>query len=214
MMTPTDAHGSLLPQRIASNLRGFTWTALNHPELPLLVAYGSSTNLERAPQRLREGCIGAELAKAGFRLVVYFSNDDSLEPHVVAGYGEVLATNPALAGHIRVRYAKSQRGQVLFHEQVAQPELFEIQLFPGQDWETPFYRSLAEDNGVDAVVLLAGATSTLIAGQIAFARRLPILAVDEFGGRPQSFGTKLHKLDRTAAPPHGVRVPQKILFNN
>ena len=32
------------------------------------------------------------------------------------------------------------------------------------------------------VLLLAGATSTLIAGQIAVARRLPILAVDEFGG--------------------------------
>jgi hypothetical protein len=32
------------------------------------------------------------------------------------------------------------------------------------------------------VLLLGGATSTLIAGQIALARQLPILAVDEFGG--------------------------------
>jgi hypothetical protein len=32
------------------------------------------------------------------------------------------------------------------------------------------------------VLLLGGATSTLIAGQIAVARRLPILAVDEYGG--------------------------------
>jgi len=55
-------------------------------------------------------------------------------------------------------------------------------LFPGQDWEAPFYRSLAEEEGVNAVVLVAGGTSTLVAGQIAVARRLPILAVGEFGG--------------------------------
>jgi hypothetical protein len=32
------------------------------------------------------------------------------------------------------------------------------------------------------VLLVAGGKSTLIAGQIAVARRLPIMAVDEFGG--------------------------------
>jgi hypothetical protein len=123
--------------------------------------------------------IGAELAKAGFGLVVYFSNEGSLEPHVVAGY---LTGLSAGTGAIRVRYAESQRGQVRFNEQNVRPELFEHRLFPGEDWEAPFYRSLAEEEGVDAVLLLGGATSTLIAGQIAVARRLPILAVDEFGG--------------------------------
>ena len=34
--------------------------------------------------------IGEELAKAGFGLVVYFSSDESLEPHVVAGYTRAL----------------------------------------------------------------------------------------------------------------------------
>lgn len=123
--------------------------------------------------------IGAELAKAGFGLVVYFSNDESLEPHVVSGYTAALADG---AGAIRVRYAESQRGQVKFNEETARPEVFEHRLFPGQDWEAPFYRSLAEEEGVDAVLLLGGATSTLIAGQIAVARRLPILAVDAFNG--------------------------------
>jgi hypothetical protein len=123
--------------------------------------------------------IGSELAKAGFGLVVYFSNDDSLEPHVVTGY--VMASAGA-ARPIRVRYAESQRGQVRFVEEAVHPELFEHSLFPGQDWEAPFYRSLAEEEGVDAVILLGGATSTLIAGQITLARQLPVLAVDEFGG--------------------------------
>ncbi len=127
----------------------------------------------------QEKAIGAELAKAGFGLVVYFSNDASLEPHVVSGYATALADG---TGSIRVRYAESQRGQIKFAEETEHQYLFEHRLFPGQDWEVPFYRSLAEKDGVDAVVLLGGATSTLIAGQIAVARRLPILAVDEFGG--------------------------------
>jgi hypothetical protein len=123
--------------------------------------------------------IGDELAKAGFGLVVYFSNDESLEPHVVTGY---VMRSPSGAHPIHVRYAESQRGQVRFAEEAAHPELFEHSMFPGQDWEAPFYRSLAEEEGIDAVILLGGATSTLIAGQIAIARRLPVLAVDEFGG--------------------------------
>ena len=123
--------------------------------------------------------LGAELAKAGFGLVVYLSSDESLEPYVVSGY--VAALNSG-TGAIRVRYAESQRGQITFGEEAARPELFEHRLFPGEDWEAPFYRSLVEEDGVDAVLLVAGGTSTLIAGHIAMARRLPVLVVDAFGG--------------------------------
>lgn len=123
--------------------------------------------------------IGEELAKAGFGLVVYYSNEESLEPHVVTGYIRAL---PKGKGKIRVRFAESQRGKVKFKEEATLREIFEVKLFPGQDWEMPFYHSLAEEDNVDAVLLLGGATSTLIAGQIAIARKLPILAVDEFGG--------------------------------
>jgi hypothetical protein len=98
---------------------------------------------------------------------------------VVSGYCAALTDGAAM---IRVRYAQSQRGQVKFKEEAARPELFDHRIFPYQDWEMPFYQSLAEEDGVDAVLLLGGAASTLIAGQIAVARRLPILAVDEYGG--------------------------------
>ena len=123
--------------------------------------------------------VGQELAQAGFGLVVYFSNDHSLEPHVVSGY---IAAGKSGSHNIRVRYAQSQRGQVRFSEEADHPECFEHRLFPGEDWEAPFYQSLAEAEGVDGVLLLAGGTSTLIAGHIAVARKLPILAVDQFGG--------------------------------
>jgi len=123
--------------------------------------------------------LGKELANAGFGLVVYFSNDESLEPHVVSGYVASLKEGQRV---IRVRYPSSLKGKVQFKEESDHPELFEHVLFPGDDWEAPFYQSIASDEGLDAVLLLSGATSTLIAGQIAVARRLPILAVDEFGG--------------------------------
>lgn len=140
--------------------------------------------------------IGIELAKSGFGLVVYYSTEDSLEPHVVSGYAAT--TNENLpAGAICVRYAESQRGKVKFNEQASRPELFEYRLFPGQDWEVPFYRSLAEEDGVDAVILLGGATSTFIAGQIAVARRLPILAVDEFGGAAAKIWNQLAQTSST-----------------
>jgi hypothetical protein len=159
--------------------------------IPFVAVIGGLWQLDPAQvaaAKAAGGQIGEELAKAGFGLVVYFSSDESLEPHVIAGYARAL---PKGKGRVRVRFAESQRGKVKFNEEAALREIFEISLFPGQDWETPFYRSLAEEDGVDAVLLLAGATSTLIAGQIALARKLPILAVDEFGGSAAKIWSQL-----------------------
>jgi hypothetical protein len=134
--------------------------------------------------------IGAALAAVGMGLVVYFSNDESLEPHVVAGYLRALPAGEG-AGSIRVRYAQSQKSAVRFKEQTARKDVFELKLFPSEDWEAPFYRSLAAAEGVDAVLLMAGARSTLIAGQIAVARQLPVLAVDKFDGAAATIRTEL-----------------------
>jgi hypothetical protein len=134
--------------------------------------------------------IGAALAAAGMGLVVYFSDDDSLEPHVVAGYVKALPAG-AGQGSIRVRYAHSQRNVVKFAEQTTRKDAFELSLFPSDDWEAPFYRSLVTADGLDAVLLVAGARSTLIAGQIALARPLPILAIDKFDGSAGVIRTEL-----------------------
>lgn len=134
--------------------------------------------------------IGAALAAAGLGLVVYFSDDDSLEPHVVAGYVKALPVGTG-QGSIRVRYAQSQRNVVKFAEQTTRKDLFELNLFPSDDWEAPFYRSLVTADGVDAVLLMAGGRSTRIAGQIALARPLPILAIDKFDGSAGVVRTEL-----------------------
>jgi hypothetical protein len=161
--------------------------------MPFVAIVGGLWQLEPQPReeaRNLARSLGEELAKAGMGLVVYFSHEDSLEPHVVAGY--VPAVPDETAGKpIRVRYAQSQRGLVTFPEQGTRGDLFEPAV-TGPDWESPFYRSLVDENGVDAVLLMAGYRSTLIAGQIAVARRLPILAIDRFGGSAETIWSELN----------------------
>lgn len=134
--------------------------------------------------------LGRELAKAGFGIVVYFSNDLSLEPHVVSGFVSALpsgCTTPC----IDARYSEAQRGQVMFKEQSTHPTLFHEHTFPGQNWEAPFYRSLAARDGVQAALLMAGGKSTLNAGQVALGRGLPLLAIDKFPGSARILRTEL-----------------------
>jgi hypothetical protein len=90
-----------------------------------------------------------------------------------------------------VRFAESQKNEVRFVEQDTRDDLFKRNLFAGKDWEAPFYRSLVDAEGVDAVLLMAGDRSTLIAGQIALARPLPVLAVDKFDGAAGIIRTEL-----------------------
>jgi hypothetical protein len=144
--------------------------------------------MEEAKETARE--LGAALANARMGLVVYFSNEESLEPHVVSGYLKALPAGIG-AGSIRVRFAESQKNEVRFAEQATRDDLFERSLFAGKDWEAPFYRSLVAADSVDAVLLMAGARSTLIAGQIALARPLPVLAVDKFNGAAGVIRTEL-----------------------
>jgi len=141
--------------------------------------------------------IGAALAKAGCGLVVYYSDEQSLEPYVVSGY---VAANPVGEELIWVRYANSQVGQVHFPEQDARRVLFKVDPLPDDDWEVPFYRSLAEEGGVDGVLLLGGSNAVLIAGQIALARGLPILAVNTFKGSAEKVWRQLKYAGRPTLP--------------
>jgi hypothetical protein len=164
-----------------------------HSSMPFVAIIGGIwqlTTAEADDARKTAQEIGAALATAGMGLVVYFSDDASLEPHVVSGYVKALPQGVG-ARSIRVRFAESQKNQVKFAEQTTRGELFDPNLFPGQDWEAPFYRSLVNAEGVDAVLLMAGATSTLIAGQIALARPLPVLAIDKFNGSAGVIRTEL-----------------------
>lgn len=163
---------------------------------PRVAVIGGFYDLDTANRQLGQSArvyaeqLGAALAGAGFGLVVYFSDDKSLEPHVVRGFVGALpgATSEAC---IDMRYSEAQRGQVAFAEQAVRPSLFQERVFPSSDWEAPFYRSLAERDGVHAVVLMAGGTSTLNAGQVAVGRGLPVLAIGQYPGSAQRLRTEL-----------------------
>jgi hypothetical protein len=151
---------------------------------------------KRAQAKAFAAEIGAQLAKAEMGLVVYYSNEESLEPHVVSGYVPALPQEKG-THMIHIRYAQhSQTGKVTFPAQAKHGHVFNHDPFPGDDWEAPFYRSLAQADGVDAVLLLAGARSTLIAGEISVARPLPILAIEKFGGSAAIIQRELATLDK------------------
>lgn len=134
--------------------------------------------------------LGRSLAEKGFGLVVYFSTDQSLEPHVVRGFVAALPPGES-APCIDVRYSEAQSGKVKFTEQATHPQLFHEDPFPGKNWEAPFYRSLAARDSVQATLLMAGGQSTLNAGQVAMGRGLPLLAIDKYDGSAQILRTEL-----------------------
>lgn len=162
---------------------------------PRVAVVGGFYDLDADPQvgqdaREYAQALGRALAETGFALVVYFSNDKSLEPHVVRGF--VAALPPGESGPcIDVRYSEAQRGQVRFDEQDTHPTCFHEDTFPGPNWEAPFYRSLAARDSVDAALLMAGGQSTLNAGQVALGRGLPLLAIDKYPGSAQILRTEL-----------------------
>lgn len=134
--------------------------------------------------------LGAALAKAGLGLVVYFSDDKSLEPHVVRGFVAALPAGET-AACIDVRYSEAQRKQVKFPEQTTHKPLFTEDAFPGPNWEAPFYRSLATRHSVQGVLLMAGGQSVLNAGQVALGHGLPLLAIDMYPGSAQVLRSEL-----------------------
>lgn len=166
----------------------------NEPR-PRVAVVGGFYDLDGDPtlgQEAREyaQALGRTLAESGFGLVVYFSNDKSLEPHVVRGFVAALPPGES-APCIDVRYSEAQSGQVRFKEQDTHPQVFHEDPFPGQNWEAPFYRSLAARDSVHAALLMAGGQSTLNAGQVAIGRGLPLLAIDKYPGSARILYTEL-----------------------
>ena len=127
--------------------------------------------------------LGAELARAGCRIVVYHSGVDDgpkfIESSVVEGF---VAANPGADKAIEVRYSSDQEPP-RFPGEEENPKLFQRRPDSSGHWEVSFYRSLLD---VDAVVLLGGGKSTLIAGQIAIGARVPLMALGAFGGAAET----------------------------
>ena len=128
------------------------------------------TNANQAGEQL-----GRELARQGFRIVVYSSLPHSLEIDLVRGY---LSHNNTEPGSIEVLYSQ-QVGQPNFKEETGNEEKFAFRPDFNPDWEFSFYQSLAN---VDGMLVLGGGPSALVAGLVVIGHRKPLVACAAFGG--------------------------------
>jgi hypothetical protein len=121
--------------------------------------------------------LGGALAKAGFRILVYSSGPGYLEGPVVKGY---VASQAARDKSIQICYPLDARTAPDFPEQKTHSHFFDPRPDHIPNWETSFYLSL---NEVDGIVLVGGGDSTLIAGMVALGHRLAVVALPGFGGK-------------------------------
>jgi hypothetical protein len=145
-------------------------------DIPIVAIVGNAKTSDNAPTAAE--LLGRELAKAGFRILVYSSEPDFLESHVVRGY---VASRAAVRCSIQVRYPL-HGVKPAFAEQSTNSELFDWRPDHAPDWEMSFYQSLSE---VQGVVLMGGGPSTLIAGAVARGHQLAIVALPGFGGKAE-----------------------------
>jgi hypothetical protein len=137
--------------------------------------------------------IGAALARAGCRLLVYSSSTRYIEADVVEGF--CAETKDGGGGSIQVHHQASYRGK--FKQQAPGSKtsaMFVETVLQDDGWEASFYRSLKE---ADGVVLLGGGPSTIIAGHVALILNKPLVAMACFGGS----GAKLLPYLRTSDRP-------------
>jgi hypothetical protein len=154
-------------------------------------------DVERAPGACE--ALGRELAAQGLDIIVYSSEPDFIEPHIVRGYA---ASESATPGSIQIRLPLGAKGN-RFPETRDRPELFDHRPDASQDWEVSFYRSLVETDGV---LLLGGGRSTYVTGLIALAFGIPVVAVAGFGGHAARVWQTLDRMRNDAEPEEIARM--------
>ncbi|MDX8028635.1 hypothetical protein SK803_00360 [Lentzea sp. BCCO 10_0856] len=154
---------------------------------PSVVISGSGVLDRRYVPELKDGetipaaseAIGRELALAGFDLVVFSSSENFIERHVVKGYlGALDAEHP---GNI-VAHTPLDR-EVDFDVPAHLKHVLKVRTDPASEWEISYYRALFN---ADSLLLIGGGRATRIAGVMAVARRMPIVAVACFGASAQT----------------------------
>lgn len=122
--------------------------------------------------------LGKQLANAEFDIVVYSTVEGMFEVAVAQGYSTVSTTEDS----IHVSYSSHpdlQEFKPNFDGIVENKDLLQERTVFDSNWETAFYTSIAEDDGI---ILLGGGSSTLIAGLVAMGHKKPILALSICGG--------------------------------
>jgi hypothetical protein len=147
---------------------------MDAPDTPIIAIVGNAKTSDTAASAAE--VLGRELAKSGFRILVFSSEPDFLECHVVRGY---VASRAGVRCSIQVRYPL-HGVKPAFAEQSTNSELFDWRPDHAPDWEMSFYQSLSE---VQGIILMGGGPSTLIAGAVARGHQLAMLALPGFGGK-------------------------------
>src|SRR5262245_35137216 len=137
-------------------------------------------NVDAAKQACEE--LGRELAKSGYRIVVYSSDPAYIEADIVRGY---VASNSAKPKSVEIRYPQSigQENPPSFPEQKTHPSIFDERPDTHPNWQVSFYASLKDAAGV---LLLVGAGSALITGVMTQLYRIPLVSIATFGGSAQN----------------------------
>ena len=149
---------------------------MTHQPLVAIVGSARADITGNKESDARKACtnLGEALAKQNLRIAVYSDHPDFIECDVVQGY---VRSGEAKPRSILWYYPQGEASD--FKGLETHPELLDPHPDPSSDWEVSFYRSLVK---VDAVLLLGGGPSTLIAGHVALSISLPVLAIADFGG--------------------------------
>lgn len=160
----------------------------NHPnhEFP----FKPPVDVQKARDAAR--LLGAALAKKGHGLIVY--DAQYIEAEVVSAYVAAHPPPSDQGAPIEIRQPLTDKPRP-FQEEQTHPALFNRIVESSGSWEVSFYRSLAD---ADGLVLIGGAMSTAIAGQVAIGARVPVLALLKTGGSADTVW-------RTIAP--GIDLP-------
>ncbi|MCC8251562.1 hypothetical protein [Saccharothrix luteola] len=149
---------------------------------PSIVITGSGSLDRPYEPKLKNGemipaaseAIGRELAKAGFDLAVFSSSQNYIERDVVKGYlGALDAQHP---GEIIVHTPHNR--EVDFGVPPHLKHVLKVRKNPASEWDISYYRALLK---ADSLLLIGGGRATRIAGVLAMAQRIPIVAVACFG---------------------------------
>jgi hypothetical protein len=132
--------------------------------------------------------LGKALAEAGYGIVVYSNDANFLEGPVVEGYvGSGAARNKS----ILMKYP-ANKANMDFPERKRQENLFQDRSDTSTSWETSYYDSLKD---VQGLLLLGGGRSTLIAGLVGLGYGRAVVPIASFNGEAKKVLDKISRMD-------------------
>ncbi|MEU8209616.1 hypothetical protein AB0B85_10500 [Micromonospora sp. NPDC049044] len=137
--------------------------------------------------------VGRELARAGCDLIVFSSSDDYIEKDVVRGYLAAVQAQDRASVTVRAPFDRVTPFDVPPHLK----HVLRVLPDSAEEWEVSYYRAVFE---ADGLIVVGGGRATRIAGILAVARRIPLIAIAHFGGAALSVWQHLDRHQNDATP--------------